>query len=149
MTDLLNAAEALVSRYETLLWALVTASVLMLIVSLIAVPWVVLRLPADYYSRHLPRPRLSTLPAALRLPLLLLKNAVGGVLLLAGIAMLFLPGQGVLTLLLALALLDFPGKLRAERWLVSRPAVFAALNWLRRRGGRPPLTPASHPERPS
>ena len=123
------------TRYEALLWLLVMASAVMIVVSMVAVPWLVLRLPVDYYARSEPRPRLSTLPA----PLLVLKNGVGGVLLLAGIAMLFLPGQGLLTVLLALALLDFPGKLRAERWLVSRPAVFATLNWLRRRGGRAPL----------
>ena len=127
------------TRYETLLWLVVMASAVMVIVSMVAVPWLVLRLPEDYYARRATRPRLSTLPAPLRMPVLVLKNGIGGVLLLAGIAMLFLPGQGLLTVLLALALLDFPGKLRAERWLVSRPAVFATLNWLRRRGGRPPL----------
>ncbi|MFO7857997.1 MAG: PGPGW domain-containing protein, partial [Ectothiorhodospiraceae bacterium] len=73
------------------------------------------------------------------LVLLIVKNALDAVLVLAGIAMLVLPGQGVLTILAGLTLMNFPGKYRVERWLMSRPAVFNAVNWLRRRAGRPPL----------
>jgi len=58
---------------------------------------------------------------------------------LAGIAMLVLPGQGILAILGGIELMDFPGKYRLERWIVSRPAVLRSVNWLRRRMGRPPL----------
>jgi hypothetical protein len=37
------------------------------------------------------------------------KNILGGLVFLAGVAMLVLPGQGMLTILLGLSLLDFPG----------------------------------------
>ena len=72
------------------------------------------------------------------------RNALGAVLLAAGIAMLVLPGQGLLTILLGLMLVDFPGKRRAERALVARPNVFEALNWLRAKAGRPPLLPVGN-----
>ena len=68
--------------------------------------------------------------------------------LLLGIAMLVLPGQGVLTILAALVLLDFPGKRRLERRLLLRPRLLGALNSLRARAGRPPID-LDHPVRSS
>jgi hypothetical protein len=58
---------------------------------------------------------------------------------LAGVAMLVLPGQGLLTLLMGFLLVDFPGKYRLERWLFARPIVRRPINWLRHRAGRVPL----------
>ena len=58
---------------------------------------------------------------------------------LAGLAMLVLPGQGLLTILIGLMLLDFPGKRRLERRIVARPAILAMLNRMRARRGRDPL----------
>ena len=58
-----------------------------------------------------------------------------------GVLMLVLPGQGVLTILIGLTLLDFPGKRRFVRRLLMRPRVFRVINRLRRRFGRPPLKP--------
>jgi hypothetical protein len=49
------------------------------------------------------------------------------------------PGQGILTILLGIMLLDFPGKRRFEYWLVSRPKIFAAINKLRHRFSKPAL----------
>ncbi len=68
-----------------------------------------------------------------------LKNVLGAFLVVAGTLMLFTPGQGVLTILLGLLLLDLPGKRTLERKLVSLPRVHRALNRLRARIGRPPL----------
>ena len=59
---------------------------------------------------------------------------------LAGIAMLVLPGQGVLAILIGIMLLDVPGKYRFERWLVMRPPVWRAVAWLRTKAGKDPLT---------
>jgi hypothetical protein len=121
-----------------LLWAS-AFSLLTLVATLAAVPWVISRLPADYFSR----PRRTTwrsgaqLPAAVALVLVILKNALGVVLVLLGFVMLFTPGQGLLTLLTGLLLMNFPGKYRLECWLVMRPGVLRGLNWLRRRGGHP------------
>jgi len=54
--------------------------------------------------------------------------------------MLVLPGQGVMTVLIGVALLDFPGKHRLQRWIVGRRGVLDALNWIRRKRGRPPFS---------
>jgi len=57
----------------------------------------------------------------------------------AGIVMLVLPGQGILTIVIGLMLSNFPGKYRLERWLVMRPRVLRTINWLRQRSKRNPL----------
>ncbi len=103
-----------------------------------AVPWVVARLPVDYFSdprRHPLREQLG--PGALVLALL--KNIVGGLLVLIGFVLLFTPGQGVLMMLVGLLIMNFPGKYRLERLLVAREGVFRALNWLRAKRSLPPF----------
>ncbi|RMG17063.1 MAG: hypothetical protein D6731_04820 [Planctomycetota bacterium] len=113
-------------------------SLLTLLASAAAVPVVVARLPADHFVR-LPTTHKSEGHPLLRLALRLLKSALGALLVGAGFAMLFLPGQGLLTLLAGLGLLEFPGKRRLELWVLRRRSVRRAVAWLRRRAGRPPL----------
>jgi hypothetical protein len=119
---------------------LFAASIVMFIGSLIAVPWLIVRVPADYFLRqgHY-ADRWKPRHPWLRLAFLTAKNAVGLILLIAGIIMLFIPGQGVLTILAGLLFLDFPGKFACERRLISSPPVFSAVNWLRAKAGKPPL----------
>jgi hypothetical protein len=71
--------------------------------------------------------------------MLVVKNLLGCLFVVAGLLMLVLPGQGLLSILIGIILLDFPGKYSVERWLISRPPVLHTVNWLRRRAGRPPL----------
>ena len=113
---------------------------MLVVVSLVTMPVLLARMPANYFisasrDEHM---WLGRHPAA-RMTARLLKNALGVVLLLAGLAMLVLPGQGVITMLVALSLLEFPGKRRLELWLVRQPLVQSAVNWIREKAGRPPL----------
>jgi hypothetical protein len=73
------------------------------------------------------------------LALLLLKNCCGGFLFLAGLAMLVLPGQGLLTMLMGLMLIDFPKKHRLKRRVVAWPPLFRVLNKLREKRGLSPF----------
>lgn len=125
---------------EHYLWWITGASLLSAIATLLAMPWVVTRLPEDYFN-HPEREswRRSKSEPVVALLLGLLKNAVGAVLLCLGVVMLFTPGQGVLTILAGLLLMNFPGKYRLERWLVQRPGVLKSLNWLRTRRGQAPF----------
>ena len=107
--------------------------------SVIAIPWILIRLPQDYFCESHPRTWLKDRHPVLRLIALALKNFVGWILLLGGIAMLVLPGQGLLTILIGVSLMDFPGKRAIERKLVSRPLVLQAINRIRQRFDRPPL----------
>lgn len=68
-----------------------------------------------------------------------IRNAIGVVLILAGVAMLVLPGQGILAIIAGLALTNFPGKNRALRWLMRNRTVVRAVNAMRARAGALPL----------
>ncbi|MCD0461582.1 PGPGW domain-containing protein [Roseiconus lacunae] len=107
---------------------------------LIVVPWLIVRIPADYFVS--PRHRYSN--TLWRHPIfrwfgLIAKNLFGSILLILGILMLVLPGQGLLTIAVAILLMDFPGKRKLEQRLIRQRSILRAANWLRRRGGAPPL----------
>lgn len=120
---------------------LVSTSVVLFVLSVIGLPLVLTRMPTDFFSR--PERRRLELAERERpvwyVVLRGLKNALGGVLLLLGLLMLVVPGQGLVTILVALSLLDLPGKRRLQRWVISRPVVHRPVNELRRRAGRPAL----------
>jgi hypothetical protein len=113
-------------------------SLAMLVTTLIAFPFVIARLPANYFaerSRPAPRSRHVLVHLIVRV----FKNLIGLALALAGVLLLFLPGQGLLTLIVGLTIMNYPGKFVIERWLVRRPHVLPALNWLRVRFSVPPF----------
>lgn len=125
---------------ESLLWALGIFSVICFLATLALVPWLVVRLPKNYFAK--PRreglvPR--KLPAGMRILLLLVKNLLGVLIVALGVVMLVIPGQGLLTIVIGLILIDFPGKYRLERYLIQRRPVLKSVNWLRKRGGKEPL----------
>ena len=124
---------------QLLVWAGIVSFVVF-ILSLLSLPWLVAQIPEDYF---LPKKRQPTqwkqLHPIIRLLALIGKNLIGYGLIVAGLLMLFLPGQGILTLVMGLLLVDYPGKFRLERKLVKTPAILNSLNWLRRKAKRPPL----------
>ena len=115
-------------------------SLLSLVVGILSLPFLVSRIPADYFS-HEQRHRLSehARHPVMRLVLTGVKNAIGAVFVIAGLMMLVLPGQGLLTLFVGLMIMNYPGKFALERWLIQRPYVLPAVNRLRERYGHPPL----------
>jgi hypothetical protein len=113
----------------------------MLLVSLVLVPWLVCRLPVDYLDPGALRARDGVLRRVLR-------NLFGSLLLALGLFMLVLPGQGVLTILIGLTLLDFPGKRRFVRRSLMRPRVLRVINGVRRRFGVAPLHAGRYDEAP-
>jgi hypothetical protein len=110
------------------------------LITLLAVPVFVARIPEDYFTRGHRRPLYAdSLHPVLGWLLALLKNLLGAVLVVIGLVLIFTPGQGLMTMLIGLMLLNFPGKYDLERWLVSRPGVMRSLNWMREKSGRPPI----------
>lgn len=107
--------------------------------SLVVVVVLLVQLPPTYFlsSHRAARPQWKY--PALRWTALILKNLVGAALIVAGLIMLMAPGQGLLTLLVGLMLLDIPGKRRLEQRIVRRERVLNAINWLRSRFSKPPL----------
>lgn len=127
------------------LLGLTIASVVGFIGTLIAIPVILVRLPPDYFDTRVPRHWMKDHHPVLRVVGLLLKNVLGAVFLLAGFAMLFLPGQGILTMLIGVSLMDFPGKQRLEATLIGQPTVLGAINAMRKKFDKPPLIVAPDP----
>jgi hypothetical protein len=127
--------------HETLFWWLGALSVLMFVGTLVALPIVVVRLPADYFRNDPYATYHHERPTALRLLALLGKNLLGIVLVCIGVAMLVLPGQGILTILIGLMLMNFPGKRALEQRLVQQPPVLRAINWMRAKAHQPAMQP--------
>jgi hypothetical protein len=130
-----------VTNNETALWWLAVFSVISFVATLAIVPVLIVRIPGDYFAdtrRHVWDPVARRHPV-MRLVLLIGKNLLGWVIILLGIAMLVLPGQGILTILVGMILINFPGKYRLERWFVTRGPVLKTINLIRQRSGREPL----------
>lgn len=122
------------------LYGMIALSMLTFFVSLLIIPWLIVRLPEDYFvSKRRHTSKLRRLHPALYLLIRIAKNLLGLLLIFAGIMMLVLPGQGILTILIGVSLTDFPGKFRVERWFIEKPAVFKAINWIRGRANKPLL----------
>ena len=123
--------------HQGLLVALGVASALLFAGTLVAVPVAICRLPRDVYTRR--RRGRRALPAGLGLLAAVVRNLAGLAVAAAGVLMLVLPGQGLLTIVIGLAMVDFPGKRRLERRLLGDRRVFTAMNAIRKRFGRPPF----------
>lgn len=119
---------------------LIVFSVIAFVGTLIAIPAILIRLPPDYFKNHHHKPWFANHHPVIRTLGLLIKNLAGIIFLLAGIAMLFLPGQGLLTMLLGVLFIDFPGKHRLEQKLIQHPQVLQAINAFREKSGKPPFT---------
>lgn len=128
------------SDNQILLTWLSVISLITFVGSLLALPWLVGVIPEDYFLHQRRNPvDLKQRHPVVRLLLLIGKNLLGMLLLCGGILMLFLPGQGLLTLAMGMLLLDYPGKFSIERRIVAHPSVLKGINWLRAKGNHPPI----------
>ena len=108
------------------------ASLVMLLVSLVAIPWLLCRLPEGYLVDAPESERHGWGKRVLR-------NVAGGVIVVLGLLMLVLPGQGLLTICVGLTLVDFPKKREWVRRVLTRPRLLRIINSMRERFGHPPL----------
>lgn len=124
----------------TVVTALFVFSMITLVATVLGVPWFFCRIAPDHFLDD-DRRSIFSAPhdSKWRPALIVLKNVIGAALVLLGLLLLVLPGQGLLTLIVGLLLVSFPGKRRFERWLVSREPVFRGINAMRRRAHREPL----------
>jgi hypothetical protein len=111
------------------------------VINLAIVSFILVKLPADHFSKSHRGKFLEGHHPAVRVAATVGKNILGVLLVALGIVLSLpgVPGQGLLTILLGIMLLDFPGKHRLEQKLLSRPSIVNAINGLRGRFGKPPL----------
>ncbi len=99
--------------------------------SLLIIPLIIYRLPDDYFLHFHEHNKMEDQHPLVFIFLRLIRYLFGALLLTAGLLMLFLPGQGLLTMILGLSLLDFPGKQKAVDRLLQIQSIQKALNWIR------------------
>jgi putative transmembrane protein PGPGW len=123
---------------EVLLWISIGSGIALLLTA-IALPVVIVKLPTDYLANEHKKSWLDSQPTLVRAGLRAVKNLFGVLLVVLGIIMLVLPGQGVLSIIFGLSLVDFPGRHALQCKLMRRPKVIESLNWIRKKFDRPPL----------
>lgn len=123
------------------LWWGVGISVAAAILTLVLATVIVVGWPADRFKGEGPTEVGLHRHVIIRALALVARNLSGAVLVVLGLIMALpgVPGQGLLTALIGLTLLSFPGKRRLERRFVRIPALLRAINRLRARFARPPL----------
>jgi hypothetical protein len=130
---------AIVTRQSLLLGVLLF--VVSFAISLAVVSFILVKIPPDYFQEDRPQEFWSGRHPVIRMLGMVAKNLLGIVLVALGIVMSVpgVPGQGILTILLGIMLLDFPGRQKLERRIVSQPRVLKNVNKLRHRFGKPEL----------
>lgn len=122
-----------------MLW-LAAVSFLVFIASLLLIPWIVTTIPSDYFTHPKRQKYLwNDQSNILRYLFVFLKNVLGVMLVLGGFTLLFLPGQGIVTMMIGLLIMDFPYKYKVETWIIKHPVVLRSINRLRRKAKKPPL----------
>ena len=139
MSGLVSDIFALITWKSALIGALIF--VISFVGSLAIVSFVLVKLPRDYFKQSHKTKLWSGPNPALNAAKVIGKNILGVILVLLGIVMSLpgVPGQGLLTVLLGIMLLDFPGKRSVEQKLLKRPAIQNAITRLRKKFDKPPL----------
>ncbi len=112
----------------------------MFVATLVAIPVILMKVPDDWFVRP---------PRAHGVPLKIVRTALGFALIALGIAMIVLPGQGVLTILVGLSILDLPIKHRMIAKILGNRKVHAGIDKLRRKAGKGSLRVPSSSATPS
>lgn len=115
-------------------------SVISFVGSLILIPYIIINMPSDYFiisRKEFINNRIKH--PVLRIIVHFLKNFLGAIFLVAGIIMLFIPGQGLLTILIGISLIDFPLKKELELNIISRRSILKFVNKLRHKAGKDSL----------
>lgn len=114
-------------------------STIFFLLSLMGLSWLISIIPHNYFVDKKRVSLIKMKNPLMWLPIIIIKNSIGLVLILCGILMLILPGQGVLTIITGLIFLDYPGKFRFERSLVRNKLILNSMNWIRRKLDKPDL----------
>ena len=116
------------------------SSIFIFLISILGISWFVAQIPEDYFllSKRQTSKWQQQKPI-LRFVVVVAKNILGLSLIIGGLLMLVLPGQGLLTIVTGLLLVNYPGKYKLEQKLVLMPSIYKALNWIRFKAKKPPL----------
>jgi len=111
-----------------------------LIISALSIGYFIKQIPYDYFlndKRGIPDYKNKN--PVFWIITLALKNIIGYCLIMGGILMLVLPGQGLLTIFVGLMLSDYPGKFKLERRIIKTRLILKTINWYRIKSNIPPI----------
>ena len=134
----------LADSFSSLTWRTALIAILVFIgtflLNLAIVSVILVKLPKDHFKNDKSK-RVTGSNATVRVLKVIGKNVAGWLLIALGVVLSVpgVPGQGLLTILLGVMLVDFPGKHRLEQKLLSRPGIIKTINRLRGRFGKPAL----------
>lgn len=124
--------------YKTLILWLSSVSLFIFLFSLVSMRWLAGLIPSDYFINK-EESSFKKKNFFLWWLVLLIKNTIGYSLIIGGIMMLVLPGQGLFTIIIGLMLSNYPGKYYIEKRFIEIPAIFKSINWLRAKSNKAPI----------
>ena len=116
------------------------SSIAILIISALSIGYFIKKIQHDYFlndKRGIPDYKNKN--PVFWVITLALKNIIGYCLIMGGILMLVLPGQGLLTILVGLMLSDYPGKFKLEKRIIKTNLILKTINWYRIKSNIPPI----------
>ena len=125
-----------ITQFTVQFWWIISGSLILILSVLIIVPFVLIKLPVDYFSCKENSGIINKLAFPYNLILVVIKNGTGFILVCFGVILLFIPGQGLLTIFAGLMLMNFPGKRNLELHIVGKKPVLNAINWIRSKAGK-------------
>ena len=116
------------------------SSFVILVISALSIGFFIKKIPYDYFlnnERGITNYKNNS--PIFWIIILVLKNIIGYCLILGGILMLVLPGQGLLTILVGLMLSDYPGKFKLEKRIIKTKLILKTINWYRAKSNIQPI----------
>ena len=135
---LLNSLLEIFEAYRSLIIWFGSISLFIFLFSLLTIKWLVALIPEDYFINKRVS-KIRSINPLLWYVFLIIKNIIGYSLILGGVMMLVLPGQGIFTIIIGLMLSNYPGKYSIERRFIAIPSILKSINWLRRKSNKPPI----------
>ena len=112
------------------------------VIGIVIIPMLIAKMAPDYFlDKRVDEASLKYQHPVLRILGIILKNLLGVILILFGVVLCFpgVLGQGILTILIGLMIMDFRGKRKLEIWLIRLGPVNRSVNWIRKKKNQPPL----------
>ncbi len=133
-----NSLIEIFNVYKNLILWFGSISLFVFLFSLLSIKWLVSLIPEDYFINKKDS-KIKTNNILIWYTVLIFKNLIGYSLILGGIMMLVLPGQGLFTIIIGLMMSNYPGKYSIEKKFIAIPTILKSINWLRRKSNKPPI----------
>ena len=136
--SLLNNLLEYTNTYKSFIFWISLVSLTIFIISILSIRWLVLLIPENYFKEKknsILKEKYFFYWVAFKF----IKNSLGYLLIIGGILMLVLPGQGILTIFVGMILSDYPGKYHIEKKIIQSSIILRTINSIRKKSGKKPL----------